>query len=155
MSVRNNSVKVLAVASAGGHWEQLMQIRDSFGLSANVSFATTDSRLAKMNGIEACHELRDYNQDKPLDVLKGLMETRNLINKLSPDVVISTGAAPGLLCLLWARMSGARTIWLDSIANAERMSLSGQLAKTFSTVVLTQWEHLADGSRVQYWGSVL
>ena len=132
-----------------------MQIRDAFDLPAEVTYATTDVRLAKVNGISDCRALRDYNQTQPLDVIRGLLETRRLVKAVSPDIVISTGAAPGLLCLLWAKRSGARTIWLDSIANAEQMSLSGRLAGLFSDVVLTQWQHLAEGKRIKYWGSVL
>jgi Oligosaccharide biosynthesis protein Alg14 like len=60
-----------------------------------------------------------------------------------PDAVISTGAAPGCFAILFGRLLGARTIWLDSIANVEAMSMSGRMVRRFSGLWLTQWPHLA------------
>jgi hypothetical protein len=41
-------------------------------------------------------------------------------------------------------MMGARTIWLDSIANVDELSLSGQMAGRFADLWLTQWPHLTE-----------
>ena len=72
------------------------------------------------------------------------------------DLVITTGAAPSVLALGMARtFLRARTIWIDSIANAECMSSSGLQARWAAKVWLTQWEHLAKPEGPQYWGSVL
>ena len=71
-----------------------------------------------------------------------------------PDIVISTGAAPGLFAIIISRFVGAKTIWLDSIANYEQISLSGKLAKYFTHLHLTQWEHLTN-QKTQFSGKVL
>ena len=71
-----------------------------------------------------------------------------------PDVVVSTGAAPGYLALRCAKLLGARTVWIDSVANVEELSLSGRIASTKADLCLTQWPHLAAGP-VGYEGSVL
>ena len=52
-------------------------------------------------------------------------------------------------------MLGARTLFLDSIANAEELSLSANLARRHCDLVLTQWPHLAEGDGPGYRGSVL
>lgn len=78
-----------------------------------------------------------------------------LLLRLRPDVVISTGAAPGFFAARLAKLVGARTIWLDSIANGEELSLSGQRAGRFVDLWLTQWEHLASHDGPQYFGNVL
>ncbi|MBW6506888.1 MAG: UDP-N-acetylglucosamine--LPS N-acetylglucosamine transferase [Rhodobacteraceae bacterium] len=150
-----DGIHVLAVASGGGHWSEMMQIAAAFDGARRVDYATTDIRLAEEADIQARHAIKDYSQTEPLRLLAGALETGRLVWRLRPDVVISTGAAPGLLCLFWGRIIGARTIWVDSIANAERLSLSGRLASQFATLTLTQWESLADGARVQFAGSVL
>ncbi len=38
-----------------------------------------------------------------------------LLLKERPDIVITTGAAPGYFCLRLGKLLGARTIWIDSI----------------------------------------
>lgn len=146
---------ILAVASKGGHWDQMCQLASAFNEADAVDFATTDIRLAELRGIENAHEIADYSQSEPMKMLRGLRETFHLIRSVRPTVVISTGAAPGLLCLLWGKIFGAKTIWIDSIANAEKLSLSGRLASRFACLTLTQWETLANGKRVQFAGSVL
>jgi hypothetical protein len=72
-----------------------------------------------------------------------------------PDVVISTGAAPGYIAIRLGRLLGARTMWIDSIANVEEMSLSGSKALRCAGLCLTQWEHLARPDGPHYKGAVL
>lgn len=132
-----------------------MLLRPAFEKAANVTFATTDAKLATAHDVSNCIELKDYSRSEPLSVTVGLCETFLLIRRLKPDFVISTGAAPGLLLLLWARIFGAKTLWIDSIANAEQPSMSGRLALRFAHISLTQWEHLSEQSSFKYWGSIL
>lgn len=120
-----------------------------------VTFACTDPRQAEGRDLPAFIPLADYNQNQPVKMLRGLIETFGVVRRVRPDVVVSTGAAPGLLCLLWGRVCGARTIWIDSIANSEQLSLSGKLARKFCHLTLTQWEHLAADGSPSYRGSVL
>ena len=74
---------------------------------------------------------------------------------MRPDVVISTGAAPGYFALRLGKLFGARTIWVDSIANAEEMSLSGRLAQRYADLWLTQWPEVAKRDGARYEGRLL
>jgi hypothetical protein len=69
--------------------------------------------------------------------------------------VVTTGAAPGYWAIRFGKLIGARTIWIDSIANAEELSMSGRLASKVADVCLTQWPHLDGEHGAQYAGSVL
>lgn len=75
--------------------------------------------------------------------------------RFRPDVVVTTGAAPGFAALLFGKMIGAKTIWIDSIANSEEMSSSGKHAGRIADLWLTQWEHLVTPQGPQFMGSVL
>lgn len=70
-----------------------------------------------------------------------------------PDAVITTGAAPGLVAVFIARLMRKRTVWIDSIANAAHLSLSGRIASHFVSRTYTQWPDLATG-RVLFAGNV-
>jgi UDP-N-acetylglucosamine:LPS N-acetylglucosamine transferase len=73
-----------------------------------------------------------------------------------PHVVVTTGSAPGLVGIALAKLfTRARTIWIDSIANCERMSSSGSRARYFADEWLTQWPDLAKAEGPHYWGAVL
>jgi hypothetical protein len=53
------------------------------------------------------------------------------------------------------RLTGARTLWIDSIANSERMSSSGRLARKLAHQTISQWPEVAASEGVECWGSVL
>lgn len=146
--------RVLAVASGGGHWEQLMMLRPVL-IAHETTFATTDPALAARDGIDDAALLPDCNKDRPFDTVRCAIAAFRLVRRLRPHIVISTGAAPGLLCLLAAKSVGARTLWIDSVANAGALSLSGRMAVKIADECLTQWEHLASDAQPKFRGSVL
>lgn len=146
--------RILAVSSGGGHWEQLQIISASFK-GHDVFFANTIEGLAEKSGVKAEAVLTDCNRNKPLDNLRCAWQVFNLVRRVRPDFVISTGAAPGLFALMFGKLFGARAIWVDSVANSEQMSMSGKLAGRVVDLHLTQWAHLAQDNRPTYMGSVL
>ncbi|CAB5122971.1 hypothetical protein D3OALGA1CA_2697 [Olavius algarvensis associated proteobacterium Delta 3] len=75
--------------------------------------------------------------------------------KERPDIVVSTGALPGYLGIRLASALGKRTIWVDSIANVEELSMSGQRIGAYADLWLTQWPHLAKENGPEYAGQVL
>ncbi len=146
--------RILAIASAGGHWMQLMQLRPAFAHHA-VTYLTTLPGLAEQAGAAPSHVIPDCNRDTPLQVARCTVALAGHVLRLRPQVVISTGALPGVIAFALARMLGARTIWIDSIANAEEMSASGRLARRFATHRLSQWRAVAAAEGADYAGSIL
>src|SRR3569833_1145976 len=145
--------RILAISSGGGHWEQLMIISDAFD-PASVTYATTIERLAERTGKTAAI-VSDCNRDRPLASLKCMLEIFALVWRTKPAMVISTGAAPGLFGIFFGRLLGARTVWIDSVANCERLSMSGKTAGRVADLWLTQWKHLETELGPRYLGSVL
>lgn len=121
----------------------------------DVSYATTDAAIARQHGVKDAAILPDCNKDRPFAAIWCGFVAFALVLRLRPQVVISTGAAPGFFCILFGRLIGARTLWIDSVANGERLSLCGKLSKTVAHQCLTQWEHLARAPTPKYRGAVL
>ncbi len=144
---------VLAVASGGGHWEELMLLRPALP-DDHVVYATTNGELAARDGLNQIQVLPDSNRDEPLQAISSMIASAKLVWRVRPDLVVTTGALPGLFCLIFARLLGARTIWIDSIANSDKASLSGACARPFATQWYTQWEHLQSSTR-RYEGALL
>jgi UDP-N-acetylglucosamine:LPS N-acetylglucosamine transferase len=145
-------LNVLAVCSGGGHLEQLLCIKQAFG--DDVALCTTVN-LSENLGFQHIYHVIDCNKDRLFDTLKCSIQVFKLVYKLKPKVIVSTGAAPGILALAFGRLIGAKTIWIDSIANAEKLSLSGRIAGKVSHVWLTQWPHLKSEHGPEFWGNVL
>ena len=115
---------------------------------------TTDAAYGK-DVAEPIHVVTDANMWEKLRLVRMLLEVLWVILKLRPDIVVTTGAAPGLAAISIGRLLGAKTVWIDSIANSEQLSQSGRQARRWATAWVTQWEHLSVGNSPQYWGSVL
>jgi UDP-N-acetylglucosamine:LPS N-acetylglucosamine transferase len=145
--------RILAVASSGGHWVQLRRLRPAFA-GHDVAYLTTDRGHRSEVGDARFYAVRDANRTNKLTLLVSALQIGWVLVKERPQIVISTGAAPGYLAIRGARLFGARTVWIDSVANVEDVSMSGRLASELADLCLTQWPHLATG-RVTYLGSVL
>lgn len=153
-SSNQKKTKVLALSSAGGHWVQLLRLRPAFA-ECDVTFATVrKSYQADVEGA-SFRLIPDCNRNHRLRVVWSALNILILLWRLRPDVVITTGAAPGFFAVRFGRWFGARTIWLDSVANAEELSMSGRNAGQHASLWLTQWAHLARAEGPQYHGSVL
>ena len=133
---------------------QLMMLRPGF-THHDVTWLTTLPGLAEQSGVAPAHVIPDCNRDTPLRIAACVASLGRHILRLRPHVVISTGALPGVLAFALARPLGARTIWIDSIANAEQMSASGRLARRFATHRLSQWPEVARAEGADYAGSIL
>ncbi len=144
--------KVLAIASGGGHWKQLMLIKDAFA-NNKVKYVTTIEGLAAESGISEYVIVKDSNQNEKIAVLICLFQIIFIMIKFRPHIVVTTGAAPGVLGIFVGRLIGSKTIWVDSVANSERLSMGGKISKKFAHIVLTQWEHLAE-ENIFFKGSV-
>ncbi|MCE4225055.1 UDP-N-acetylglucosamine--LPS N-acetylglucosamine transferase [Methylobacterium sp. C25] len=146
--------KIMAVASGGGHWVQLLRICKAFD-ECEVVFVTVHEAYRSQVGRSEFYSVRDANRRQPLRLLMTAWQLLGIIRKERPQVIVSTGAAPGYLALRFARLIGARTIWLESIANAEHLSMSGRKIGPYADLWLTQWPALARPEGPVYAGSVL
>ena len=145
--------RILAVASSGGHWVQLRRLAPAFA-GHEVTYLTTDAGHRDEVAPARCRVVPDVNRSSRVVLALTTLRILWATLRVRPTVVISTGAAPGYIAMRCARLVRARTVWVDSIANADELSLSGRMASTKADLCLTQWAHLAAGP-VTYSGSVL
>ena len=153
-SVRRKPLKVLAVASGGGHWVQLLRLKEAF-VGSDVVYVTVDERCRSQINGDSFYVINDGNSSTPWGIFLMAVKMFFLVVRTRPDVVISTGAAPGVFAIYWGKLFQAKTIWLDSLANVERMSLSGRLVLPISDLCLTQWPHLEKPDGPVYKGAIL
>ena len=133
--------KILAISSSGGHWTQMQRITSSFS-GNEVVYVSTLKGYAKEVSTCKYYQVKDASAWNKLGLFSLFLQLIKIVVYERPNIVISTGAAPGLFAIILSRFLGAKTIWIDSIANYEKLSLSGRLAKYFTHLHLTQWEHL-------------
>jgi UDP-N-acetylglucosamine:LPS N-acetylglucosamine transferase len=153
-NIRSMKKKILAVSSGGGHWVELIRLVPAFEGHDTV-FATVDEAYRGDAGSARFYTIRDVTRWNKLLWVQTFTKLAWILLREKPDIVVSTGALPGYFSLRLAKWFGARTIWIDSIANVEELSLSGQMIGKHADLWLTQWPHLAKPDGPLYQGTVL
>lgn len=146
--------KVFAVASIGGHWIQLLRIAKPMEEKYEMVYLCTHPKCETMVEGHKFHLISDYSRWDAWKMIPSFFQLLRIVRKEKPDAIITTGAAPGLMCLLAGKILGRKTIWIDSIANVQHLSASGRIAAKFATRVYTQWKDLAT-DKIVFAGNIL
>ena len=154
MKIASKKKKVLLAASAGGHWIQLLRLGPAFEGHEVVFLSTFHTAPIEVKG-QKYFRVRDASMWNKWGLILQATQVLLVVARFRPDVVVTTGAAPGFFAIVFARLLRKRTIWIDSIANVEQMSLAGLKAKRWATHWLTQWPHLASHDGPRCHGSVI
>src|SRR5687767_928112 len=108
--------RILGVSSGGGHWVELIRLAAAFE-GCDVAFVTVDEAYRGEAGTARFYTVRDVTRWDPWRWAQTVMKLIWILLRERPDVVVSTGALPGYLSLRLGKWFGARTVWVDSIAN--------------------------------------
>lgn len=135
-------MKVLLISSCGGHWVQLCRLLPAFE-NCEVVFASTDPDYSQTVSGYEFYSIPDASMWNKFRLVLQALKILFLLLKIRPNAVVSTGASSGFFALFFAKKMGIKTVWLDSIANCDELSLSGKKVKPYADLFLTQWEHLA------------
>lgn len=145
---------VVCVASSGGHFVQLLRvIHDLKDVELHV--VTTFEGDAVTADRWRHYTVPDSSRWSRLSVVRCSIALFALMRRIQPAVLITTGAAPGYIALRIAKFFGARTLWIDSAANIDEVSLAGHLARRHADEFLVQWPHLAEDGLGRFEGRVL
>ena len=149
-------LRVCLVSSAGGHTSQLLELAESWKGNNACWVTTGDVIKEKLSKYGNVHVVGECNRQQPWRVFVVLMQCIRIVFRERPDIVISTGAASGCMVCFLSKLFGAKIVWIDSITNVYRLSLSGRLVRRIADLFLVQWPELAEKySNVEYAGAVI
>jgi len=149
--------RVMMVASGGGHWVELMRLMPAVE-DCSLAFVTVQHSYRYQTQQFAgsryyvVHDVTRWNKVRWIQTVFQLLL---ILLRERPDVIISTGALPGFFALRLGGILGARTVWVDSIANVDELSKSGQMIGPHASLWLTQWAHLGKDGGPEFRGAVL
>jgi len=152
------NLSVCIIASSGGHLTQLLSIKEGWEDYSAYYVSTSRSGAEKaLQHYGRCYTVTDSGRIHVCKLFRTAFQCFAILLKEKTDVIISGGSAPGcLMSIIGKVVFRKRVIWLDSIANAGRMSLSGRIARHFADVCICQWEEVAKKYRgVKYLGTVV
>lgn len=155
--------RVLAISSTGGHWVQLLRLMPAFE-GAALTLATSDPAARALAEATAARAglatprfltFPEANRWQKARLVAQALRLAWIVARVRPHVIVTTGASAGYLAIRLGNLIGAKGIWIDSIANVEALSLSGEKVGPHAALWLTQWPDLARPRGPHHRGSVL
>ena len=154
--MKKKNLKICLAASGGGHLTELLELSDSWKGQDSFFVTTVPVVQENLQGSGKVYVVGECNRQHPIRVLRVFLRCIRVVFKERPDVVISTGAAAGCMICFLVKLAGAKIIWIDSITNVERISLSGRMVRYIANLFLVQWPELvAQYHNVEYEGTVI
>ncbi|MBE0535428.1 MAG: UDP-N-acetylglucosamine--LPS N-acetylglucosamine transferase [Phycisphaerae bacterium] len=135
-------LKICLAASAGGHLSQLLALADSWKGHDTFCVCTSEVVRGRLARYGRSYIVGECNRQHPLQVLKVFLRCTAIAFRERPHVVISTGAAAGCMECFLCKLMGAKIVWMDSITNVDRLSLSGRMVRHIADLFLVQWPEL-------------
>ncbi|MFN3514881.1 MAG: beta-1,4-glucuronosyltransferase WelK [Phenylobacterium sp.] len=130
-------LRICLAGSGGGHVRQLLDLEPAWAPHDHF-FITEDTALGRSIGEKhrahfvAHLALGQARLGSPLKMLgaavRNFVQTGRVMLSERPDIVITTGAGAVFFSVVWARLTGARVVTIESFARFHRPSVFGRMA---------------------------
>ena len=147
MTIGKRDLKICVGASAGGHMNQLLRLLEyvnCWPCEPSVYVTTLPELAERLGRSGRTYVIGECNRNHLLQGLVVLIRASAIVLKERPDVIVTTGSLPIALMCAVAKLLGKKVVWIDSIANVERLSMSGSFVRHFADLFITQWPGLAE-----------
>ncbi len=138
--------KICFVSSSGGHWEELMCLKevaeeyDSFFITEK-SGQLEEYKLSKLYVLE---QINRKEKKFGRHFLRLFLKAFSIMLREKPDLVITTGALISVPFCVVAKLFRKKVVYIESFARVYNKSLTGKLLYPFADLFLVQWESLLD-----------
>lgn len=167
---KNNTV--MFAASQGGHFKELMGLQSLFDryqgvlVTDNLSANKDQEQLKNFNAIEypaaiALRRKKSAGTTKAnrlnslYSYLKLLFQCIIIYNKYKPAVIVSTGSYIAVPLLIYGKLHGSKTIFIESNAKVYSKTMTGKIVERFSDKIYVQWPEMLDVySKAEYFGTI-
>ena len=139
-------MKACFIASSGGHWEELMCLQ-SIAREHDTVYITEEGGQARDSSLEKLYLVPQINR-RQKDFLRKFLKLFHSAGRImfreKPDFVITTGALIAYPFCVYAKLLGAKVIYIESFARVSDRSLTGRLVYPLADLFLVQWEPLLE-----------
>jgi beta-1,4-N-acetylglucosaminyltransferase len=154
--MKEDRLTVLLVASTGGHLVELLELAGQYERESRhwVTFDKLDAHML-LAGESVTYAYSPTNRHLG-NLLRNCFLAFRVVSRRRPDAVITTGAGVGVPFVYAARLLGIKTIYVESLARVEQLSLSGRLVYPMTSHFFVQWPELAERYRkCRYEGAIV
>jgi beta-1,4-N-acetylglucosaminyltransferase len=145
-------VRICFMASGGGHFQELCGLADLAERYDHILISTeVNKALADTCPFRRVYPIHEVGQGlwkkSPVKIFSTFRQIFGILRRERPDLVISTGAGIAVPGFLAARLLGIRTIYIESYARVESLSLAGRVCYRVADRFLVQHACLASRLR--------
>ena len=137
-------IKICFIASAGGHLEQIKQLKRVANKYNHYYVLPKNRSTVKFKASK--YLVGDfYRKDRiefPFRFFLTAVQQLLIFIKEKPDVVITTGAGVAIPTCLYAHFFGKKLIYIDSFARIKSLNKTGELLYKYADLFIVQWKDL-------------
>ena len=167
---------VFMASSEGGHFSQLLALHDLFEKYQTV--VVTDNERANKNipalkhvlaiefamaDVEMRKKLKDSKKKKltRFDYLPGYVklfrQCFKICSKYRPKVIVSTGSVIAVPLILWGKLHGSKTVFIETRAKVYGKTVTGKILTHIADKIIVQWPEMVEvyKGKGEYYGTLV
>ncbi|MGL5021065.1 MAG: PssD/Cps14F family polysaccharide biosynthesis glycosyltransferase [Mycoplasmatales bacterium] len=138
--------KILFVASAGGHFSELMQMKKTMNI--HDSIIVTEGVSSSINNKDINYFLKYGTRSRIFKYIfifiYNFFLTIKILFKEKPDCIISTGAHSCVSFFILGKLFKCKLVYIESFAKVNRPSLTYKIIHNFCDVIYVQHKEMLE-----------
>ena len=121
---------------------QAKQLAPVYGKYDHFYFTFKGGVVDEMKKTGRVRAIPNIVKHNPLSWIVGAVLSAHAVLVERPDVVITTGAGIVVFLCVFAKLLGAKLIFIESMARVERPTLTARMLYPFADLFIVQWSEL-------------
>lgn len=150
-------MRILFTSSTGGHLEQLKVLVNELEFEKEVERYVLIEKSPFENKFKNAKEVFYLIQQDRKEKMflfkfaKNILTAFQVLSKLKPDFLISTGAGATLPVIILSKLFGTKVIYIESLAKINSLTLTGRICNKFTNRFYVQWNELSQKTPNTYY----
>ncbi|MCC8171360.1 MAG: capsular biosynthesis protein CpsF [Parabacteroides sp.] len=152
-------MNVLFVCNTGGHYSQMLKLRELMKQFDSILLTDNKSAGADMKGYAEVINITAFNftTHRPYYFILNFMQCIKIWLKYKPGYLITTGAGLAVPAFLVGKLFGSKLIFIETRSRVYSRSVTGQLLYRICDKVIVQWPEMVDvyAGKAEYYGTIV
>ncbi|MBN2133428.1 MAG: polysaccharide biosynthesis protein [Sedimentisphaerales bacterium] len=154
--MKEKRFKICIACCPGGHMVQAKHLACVYEKYDHFYVTYPGGVAEGMRQVSRVRTVPDVLRSRPLSWFKGIIVSLYVAGSERPDIVITTGAGAVVFFCIFAKMLGAKLIFIESMAKVKTPTLTARFMYPLADLFLVQWPNLLPYfPRAKYYGRLL
>ena len=131
--------KICIVSSCGGHLTEIRALKPAYERYDHI-YVLNDQAILAADMQDKTYFIT--HAERNWKIIKNFFEAFKIIKKEKPNLFMSTGAGAIVVFSILGKLLGIKTIYVESLASAEKPTLTGRIMYYLADYFYYQWPHL-------------